>query len=150
MTKPLLSLAFVLTCAGITKADFAPIILTPGSYSRDMVVEHDAPHAPAALTTATMDNGAGNTGNTWYEVGYNQSAPTTGVPAHGTTFTSESAGDHSYQMAPSYLANDAVLIDSSVSSATLTLTSPASYSALSFLLSSGNGSVTIGYTVRHA
>jgi hypothetical protein len=149
MKRLLISTALASALAGTARADFNPISLTAGSFSQDMVVERNAPHAPP-LTTATMDNGAGNTGFTWYEIGYDQADPSTGIPQHGTTFTSESAGDHSFAMAPSYLTNDAVLIDSGVSSATLTLTSPSAYSALSFLVSSGNGSVTINYVVHHA
>src|SRR5882672_2158907 len=123
MKRLLISSALASALAGAARADFNPISLTPGSFTQDMVVERNAPHAPP-LTTATMDSGAGNTGYTWYEIGYDQAAPATGIPQHGTTFTSESAVDHSYGMAPSYLTNDAVLIDSSVPSATLTSTSP--------------------------
>src|SRR5439155_16218896 len=56
---------------------------------------------------------------------------------------------HHYTMPPSYTANNAALIDSS-HSATLTPSSPAAFAALSLLTSSGNGPVTIDYTVHHA
>src|SRR5687768_13635581 len=35
--------------------------------------------APTNLITATMDGGTAKTGNTWYEVGRNSAAPTTGL-----------------------------------------------------------------------
>ena len=71
-------------------------------------------------------------------------------PAAGSTITSESASDHSYQLASSYTNNNAFLIDQTATNATVTFTSPAAYSALSFLGSAGNGAVTVGTTVHHA
>ena len=52
---------------GLAYADFAPIPLTPGSFTQDAVVEKTAPRAPVTLnnTTMSMDAGTGNTGNTW-------------------------------------------------------------------------------------
>jgi hypothetical protein len=136
--------AIALASGGIAHAQYNPIALTPGSYNADMVVEQ--------ITTATLDAGTGNTGYTWYERGNSGAsfAINTGVPPAGSTFVSESASDHSYQMAPDYRANDAILIDSTVTSDTITLNSPAAFSALSFLESSGGGGVTINYTVHHA
>ncbi|HVM48353.1 MAG TPA: LamG-like jellyroll fold domain-containing protein [Candidatus Acidoferrum sp.] len=136
--------------ASLARADFNPIPLTPGSYNQDMVVEQSAPPAPASLTTATLDSGTGNSGNTWYERGYNTSDLASGLPPHGTTFTSTSQADHSYAMAPGYWSNDAILIASDVSSATITLTPANPYSKLSFLSSAGHGPVVVNYTVHHA
>ena len=96
-----------------------------------------------------MDAGIGNTATSWYEEGYNTAASTTGLPHPGTTFSSQSLANHSYTMAPSYTANDAVLLDSTVTNATLTLASPAAFAQLSFLESGGNNGVTFAYTVHH-
>jgi hypothetical protein len=148
--KSILPLALSLALGGLAQADFNPILLTPGSYNQDMIVEQSAPPAPASLTTATLDSGTGNSGNTWYERGYNTSDPASGLPAHGSTFTSSSQSDHSYQMAPNYWGNDAILIDGTVTSATITLTSQASFSKLSFLSSAGHGPVVVNYAVHHA
>src|SRR5262249_28261291 len=63
---------------------------------------------------------------------------------------SESFSNHSYRMAPDYATNDVVLIDSTVTSDTITASSSGAYSALSFLTCSGNGAVTVNYTVHHA
>jgi hypothetical protein len=142
--KSIATLGITLALTTIVRAQYSPISLTPGSYNAGMVVQQ--------ITTATLDAGTGNTGNVWYEQGSSGAslATNTGVPPAGSTFISESASDHSYQMAPDYRANNAVLIDSAVTSDTITLNSPRAYSALSFLQSSGNGGVTINYTVHHA
>jgi hypothetical protein len=128
---------------------FAPITLTADSYSQDGVVEvgATAPFLPA--TTASMDTGTNNTGGGWYERGYNLNSPGTGLPLAGETFTSESFGDHSYTMPPSYATNNALLLDLSRTNGTLTLSTPTVVTGLSFLLSSGNGESTLGYTVHH-
>ena len=134
----------------LAATDYAPITLTPGSYNEDAIVELGAPHPPASVTTATMDSGTGNTGTTWYEVGANSSDPSSGIPLHGSTFASLSLPDHTYTMPPNYHVNNAVLIDGTVTSATIAIPSPAACSSLSFLVSSGNGATTFGYTVHHA
>ncbi|HEX3799704.1 MAG TPA: glycoside hydrolase family 76 protein [Verrucomicrobiae bacterium] len=142
----------VMLASGLTAvAAFSPIALTGGSYNQDVVVERTAP-APliaGGYTTASMDSGTGNSATSWYEQGYNVSSPTTGLPHAGATFTHQSAADHHYIMAPSYAAPDAVLIDSTISRATLTLTSPAAYNKLSFLESGGHNGIVFTYTVHH-
>src|SRR5277367_1592894 len=134
--KPILGL--LLASAGALQAQFAPIPLTPSSYTQDMVVE-----VPNVVTTATMDNGPENTGATWYEIGY-YSGDTggTGLPSPGTVIVSSSASDHSYQFAPDYTTNNAILIDPTVTNATITLSSPSAFTGLSFLLAAGNGAET--------
>jgi hypothetical protein len=75
----------------------------------------------AGYTTASMDSGTGNSDTSWYEQGYNTANPATGLPRAGSTFTHQNATNHQYTMAPSYRSNNAVLLDSSLTSATLTL-----------------------------
>jgi predicted alpha-1,6-mannanase (GH76 family) len=142
---------FGLSLALKATAAFAPIPLTSVSYNQDMVVEKTAPPAILAggYTTASMDAGLGNTANGWYELGYNTAAPTTGLPAAGSTFTHQSAADHQYLLAASYRSNNAVLLDSTVTSAVLKPNSPAAFSKLSFLVSGGNGGIGFSYVVRH-
>ena len=131
-------------------AVFTPIVLKPGSYNQDMVVERTAPSVPAShYTTASMDAGTANTGNSWYEQGYNASAPVTGLPVAGSTITNQSASDHIYAFAPSYAANNVAFIDST-HSASLALTTPNDFSALSFLTAAGHGPVIVDYKVNHA
>jgi predicted alpha-1,6-mannanase (GH76 family) len=130
---------------------FAPITLAPSSFNQDVVVENTAPapDIPGGYTTASMDNGIGNTGTSWYEEGYNSSAPGTGLPTAGSTFISQSSPTHQYTMAPSYKANNAVLLDSTVTNATLTLVTATVCSQLSLLESGGNDGCTFNYTVHH-
>jgi hypothetical protein len=132
-------------------AAFAPIALTASSYNEDMIVEHTAPSTPnGSYTTASMDAGTGNNGTSWYERGYDASAPTTGLPPAGSTITNAVASDHIYTFAASYTAtNDVAMVDST-HSPVLTPATPTNFSALSFLASAGHGPVILDYTVVHA
>jgi predicted alpha-1,6-mannanase (GH76 family) len=143
--------ALALLLPGFVHAGFNPIPLTSASYNQDIVVENSAP-APligGAYTTASMDSGLANSGTSWYAQGYNAASPSTGLPPAGSVFTSQSDSNHQYAMAPSYTANNAVLLDSILTSATLTLVSPAAYSGLSFMESGGHNGVSFNYIVHH-
>ena len=131
-------------------AGFAPIPLTAGSYNEDMVVERTASSVPnGAYTTASMDAGTANTGNGWYEQGYNVAAPATGLPPAGSTITNLASSDHVYTLAPSYTANNVAMVDSS-HSANLVPVTLNPFSALSFLTAAGHGPVTVDYQVQHS
>jgi hypothetical protein len=129
---------------------FDPIEI--GGYNKDMVVEASAikPGFMDSNTTATMDNGTANTRCTWYEKGYYSPAPQTGLPEPGSLVTSDVDASHHFLMPPSYTNANAVLIDSVCSKSVLTLLTPASYSALSFLTASGHGPVTNRCVVSHS
>jgi len=99
--------------------------------------------------TASMDGGLTKAGYTWFERGYYTTDATVGLPVAGSTFTNV-ALDHAYTMAASYTANNSFLIDSNVTSATITVTAPTACSSLSFLGSAGHGPMTVNYTVHHA
>lgn len=167
----------LLSLTGIAVAtEFKPIAIT-NSYNVDLIVEATATGLMRNATAST-DGGTNADGNTWYEVGYNQTQVTinntytngtflSGVPLHGTTFTglqldydgangSSTAtttaappGTYTYQMAPSYTEPNAVLIDTTVQTNFVTFTTPATYGALTFLVASGNGGSAIGYTIFH-
>src|SRR5882672_3557719 len=124
--------------AEIVHADFVPIPLTSDSFSQDIVVEKTAPPPLMPATTASMEAGTANTGYSWYERGYNPIAPSTGLPAAGSILASD-VPDHAYLFAPNYKSNNAVMIDSTLITATMTLTTPAAFARLSFLVSAGNG-----------
>src|SRR5262245_25706563 len=109
----LLTLLLTVIWAAPLRADFVPVTLTGTSYNQDLVVEKTAP-APVlsgGYTTASMDSGIGNSATSWYEQGYNSASPATGLPPAGATFTHQSAANHRYTMAPSYAANNAILLD---------------------------------------
>jgi hypothetical protein len=130
------------------RADFVPIPLTSDSFNQDIVVEKTAPPPLMPATTASMDSGSANTGFSWYERGYNPTWTSTGLPVAGSTFTSAVFG-HDYSVAPDFKSNNAVMIDSSFTTATLTLTTPAAYSRVSFLTAAGNGPGTVQFTIHH-
>jgi hypothetical protein len=155
-SSPVTSIAFqlasggghagIFAVSGSSGAGFTPIAVS--GYTDDMIIEATAEAPPAGLnvTTASMDNGTGNTGYTWYEAGYNPSAPTTGLPAAGSTLTNTSASDHVYALPANYTNNNAVLVDNG-GGGNIAFTTPTAFSALSFLTSSGGGAVTISYTL---
>jgi MYXO-CTERM domain-containing protein len=131
---------------------FAPVTLTSSSFNEQMVVPKGAPQGNARSTvTADFDTGTGNTGETFYEQGFDTAAPATGLPASGSTFTAQNDPFHTYTM-QSYNGNDALLIGNgapNTSGGTLTLSTPATYRAFSLLAASGDGDqptkVTINY-----
>src|SRR5438477_2946663 len=142
-------LVLALIAARNSRADFNPVPLARSSFNYDIVVERTAPPPIGRATTASMDAGTNNTGASWYEIGFNTAAPTTGFPAAGSTFSSAAASSHQYTMAPSYAANNSMLIDGVISNGTWTLATPATYTNLSFLTSGGHNGRTIGVLVRH-
>jgi hypothetical protein len=134
--------------AEIVHADFVPIPLTSDSFSQDIVVEKTAPPPLMPATTASMEAGTANTGYSWYERGYNPIAPTTGLPVAGSILGSD-IPDHDYLFAPNYKSNNAVMIDSTITTATMTLATPAAFARLSFLVTAGNGPGTVQFAVHH-
>jgi len=148
MKLKFLILGLTLAVASIARAGFVPIPITPSSYNADVIVEKNIPGLDNN-TTATTDGGTNNNGNGWYEVGYNTNVPTSGLPAHGTTFTHQFLPDHSYTMAPDYTVPNALLIDSGVTNGTLTFVTPTLVSNLSFIVTSGNGGGGVGCVIHH-
>lgn len=126
---------------------FSPIPLSSSSYNESMIL---AKSDLVPATTATMDQGTANYQTTWFQQGYYLADAAVGLPAPGATlnYTSNSI-EYSYTMAPSYTTNDAILINSTVSSATLVVKTPAAYSGLSFLGSAAYGPTTNNYAVHH-
>src|SRR5438876_7407531 len=81
--------------AGVARADFYPIPLTPGSFNKDIVVEKTASPPMQTLVTANMDagtntsgvtsgGGAGGNQGSFFELGASSSGTAgIGVPYHG-------------------------------------------------------------------
>lgn len=100
-----------------------------------------------ASINGTMDNGGGLTGgDTWYGAGRNAAAPATGLPVGA--MTSVTAPDLSFTLQAFAGASNAMMLNNGESK-TLTLTSPAAYSRLALVGSTGNGTgdniVTVNY-----
>jgi hypothetical protein len=88
--------------------------------------------------TATMDSGTADTGATFYEMGYPGSSTGTGLPASGSTFTSQNDAQHTFTM-QSYAGNDALLLGASSPTGTLMLSNPEALSSVSVLMADGGG-----------
>jgi hypothetical protein len=130
--------------------NFTPIAGT--GYNADIVVEASAPQSQplTGTTTVTMDAGLGNADATWYERGYSMAAPATGLPAAGSTLSSNISGvTYSFVLPASYAANNAIFLDAGSSNATLTLATPAALGGLSFLTAAGNGPGEISAVIHH-
>lgn len=155
MTKlTLLPAAVALTLAISASAAFTPIALDPASFNHDVVVEASAAIPLNGAVNATVDGGTNRTGNTWYEVGYNPLAPTTGLPVAGSLLATN---NYAFRMPPDYHVNNVLMVGHNnggrtvpVASGTLTLSTPAAFSGLSVLATSGNGPVLVGYTIHYA
>ncbi|PWU10033.1 MAG: hypothetical protein C5B50_26210 [Verrucomicrobia bacterium] len=146
-TSPLAHLTVVTNPGALSVYGISPVPITADSYNFDMIIEKEA---LVAATSASVDSGTSNTLNTWFERGYYAADNTIGLPPAGSTITSSAQSDHSYKMPSSYTANNAVLINSAVSSAILNLTTPTACSGLSFLASAGYGPAVNNYVVNHA
>lgn len=148
-----IGLSFVLGISAHA-AGYTPIPLTPGSFNFDIVVEAGYSGIPASLaTTVTVDAGPANTGNTWYERGCNVGSPTTGLPHPNALVTNQFQIDHVFQMAPTFVGNNCLLIgnySAPYNSASFVPNAPAIYSALTFLGSSGNSGCVMNCVVSHA
>lgn len=166
----------ILGVSGATTPGGAVTPITVTGYTYDFVVEASAAKRGRVTsqvivdgtnqwaTTVTYDNDT-DTGFTFYERGHDFNminngpvnpnnpvvvaiAQASGIPVHGSTFSTP-AGDHSYTMAPDYTTNDVVWVSPVVSNATMTLVTPAAYTALSFLDAAGNGPVFPTVIVHH-
>jgi fibronectin-binding autotransporter adhesin len=102
-----------------------------------------------AVVTATMDTGTTKGGDTWFEKGWSTNLPNAGLPTSGSTFVSQEDTNHTFTM-PSYAGNDVILLSSTVATGTFNFTTPAAYTALSFLTATGNGPGVFNATVNYA
>jgi len=149
MKLKVLLLVLGLASASAAFAQFAPIPITPGSYNADVIVESNATPKLKVVTTASVDQGIGGRADTWMERGFDLGNPGNGLPPAGTTVTAVSNANYSFKMPPSYTAPNGILIDTVVTNGTFTLTTPATYTLLSFLGSGGNGGDVIAVKVNH-
>jgi len=131
-------------------ADYNPIAFY--GYNHDMIVEKNAPAPlvpggqPGAPTTASMDGGIGNNGDTWNEQGYFTQDAAVGLPPAGSTITTN---NYQFTLAPSYTAANAIMLDVGYfTNANFKLNTPAAYGAISFLTSGGNGGCQFRVTAQ--
>jgi len=152
MKLKLLSLVLAGSCANLAQAQFNPIQLKQSSYTYGIVVAADAvPIQPYGLT-ATVGDGESGGDYTFFESGmYNFGPNNFGVPVHNTSFTAINDANMTFQMAPSYTANDDLMIyENTDTSGTWSLTKPIGATELAFFGTGGNGGCTVNYTVTHS
>jgi len=159
----------VLAVSGATTLGGAVSPIDVTGFTYDFIVEKEAAKRARTVTSTVIDgtnvwatsqsmDNTGNTGNAWYEKGFNLNNPgngantapipdvsvsaTTGLPAAGSLLTN-AIGDHVYLLPPDYAANNAVwvAIPPAITNATITLATPTAASVLSLLASAGNGPV---------
>jgi hypothetical protein len=139
-----------LVAVSTTRAIITPIPITSGSYNADVVVEKTATPVLKVVTTASVDQGTNNGANTWMEAGYDLANPGSGLPAPGTVIVASSNPNYSFQMPPDYTQPNGILINATqVTNGHLKVTTPATYTLLSFLSSGGNGGDVIGVKIYH-
>jgi hypothetical protein len=127
-------------------AAITPIAAT--GYNQNMIIPASG---VTTNVTATMDGGTALTGDTFYETGANPNSNVSGVPHAGVTFGSGNDSNHTFALQPNGAGqNDAVMLDATHTTGTLSLTNPARFTKLSFLLSSGGGSGNVNLTIHYA
>lgn len=149
MKARLLVCGLSLLAATMVHAGYTPVSIKASSYNADVIVESNATPRLVVVTSATIDNGTNNTGNTLFEQGYDTNNPGNGVPPHGSTFVSRDNANYSFTMAPTYAGNNGILFSAESPGGTFTLVNPAPYKVLSFLGLGGNGGDTATVTVTH-
>lgn len=125
-------------------------------FNRDMVVEAGVTPTGFNLSkcNVTLDGATNNSGATLYEQGFNTGSPLTGVPKAGTSVSGGSPA-MTFTMPPTYTTNNVIFVGNYAGFTgqpgenTLTLATPAAYTGLSFLGTSGGGSVSVNVTVNH-
>jgi hypothetical protein len=146
--------AVVFAISGATSANptlFTNTLAVSG-FNQSIVVPADGPQTTGTgiasageltnYVSFTMDGGVSKANNCWFEQGYCRAFPTIGIPAAGSTFSSKHNAA-TYTMPPTYTTNCAVCMDQVVTNATITLGTPASYGALSFLCAAANGDTIV-------
>jgi autotransporter-associated beta strand protein len=114
---------------------FAPIPIS-GFNAGCVVANASLSAAGLAPLTATMDSttNLAAADGTWFEQGYDLAAPTNGFPAHGSTITSFTYPNRTYQLPANYNAPMSILIDTNHQKANITpVNTNIAYTAFSLL-----------------
>jgi hypothetical protein len=155
--NPILTvLALALAAANVANASFSPVAINPASFNHDVIVEATAPAPINSVVNVSLDGGTNKSGATWYERGYTTNAAW-GIPPAGSLVTNKTDPNQYFQMPPDYHVNNVIMVGHHnggrtpvFPTNTFTLTAPATFTALSFLTSAGNGPVTVGYTIHYS
>ena len=149
-------------CLAATTLQAAPLVpLSASGYDRDIVYAASDPKGVnSPSTSAEMDFGDQNSGfgNTWYGVGFNPDALSTGLP-QSPTFSQSSGAEVAFQLQP-FTSNNALLLEAGLPMGeggprgpgevgTLTLTTPQPLLRLAVFGATGNGVGDVAITVTH-
>jgi hypothetical protein len=142
MPRAIRALPTLLLLGSAAVVEGAGVPLPVSGFNQDIVVEAGATNDPTTHylnnVTATMDNGTGKAGNTWYERGLNPAAPATGLPMN-VVQAAQDDPTLTFRLGPA-VGNNALLLDVATPAGNLTLTTPVRLSRLYILAASGNGS----------
>lgn len=105
------------------------------------------PIDPRTAVTATMDGGTARTGNTWYEIGVNAAAPSTGVRTGVVAGQTDPLSTFLIQPAT---GPNALMLDGANASGGFTFNNPLTMAAVALVGASGNGAGTVVPTLRFA
>lgn len=105
------------------------------------------PVDPKTTITATMDGGIAKTGNTWYELGVNSAALTTGLRTGIIAGQTDPLSTYLIQPA---MGNNALMLDNANKTGTLTFDRALPLTALSLAGGSGNGAGTNILTLHYS
>ncbi len=127
-------------------AQITPVSAT--GYNQNMII---STASGAANITATMDGGTAMNGDVFFEQGVDGGATAAGLPKAGVIFGSATDANHTFVLGPNGPGqNNALMLDPSSTTGTLTLSTPTRFSLLSFLVSGANGGGNIGLTIDYA
>lgn len=125
----------------IVPSALASVVLAVSSQGAAVLVD------PKLTVTATMDGGTAKTGNTWYEVGVNTAAATSGVKTGLVAGQADALSSYLFQPADTL---NTLMLDSSANKGTLTFKTPLTMAAFSIAGASGNGAGTVVATLNFA
>jgi len=139
---------------------YSPFAITPGSYNHRMVWPASETPGVQEAVNAFVGTSIALTDNTFYEQTLYQFLPghpgyNSGAPHPGEVFTNVNDPTMTFQMPPSYAADDDLIIVNSTTygtstSGTLTFTTPTAATNLAVLCTGGNGGAGVTYIVTHS
>ena len=129
MKSRILPLLLSCACVSVARADFNPVVLTPSSYTFDIVVPatYATPLAYAINVTAGSGSSLGD--NTYYEQGLRPVdaqglGGNSGIPPHNTIFTNINNPNETFLLPPDYTTNNEIMVDEIFSTGTFTFNTP--------------------------
>jgi autotransporter-associated beta strand protein len=147
---------FFITCGAVfswaSLAGAQAVPLAGTGYNENMVVGVGETFSGAPIT-ATVDGGTSKQGSTWYQLGQNSSATSTGLPMGLSLNVADPTFGSTTFHFQGVDTNNSILLagdGNGPTSATFTLSQSGFYNSLSFIAADGNGSANVGVTLNYA